>query len=86
MLQVTHGFSYWKDATVCFKKHKKSVSYLEAIEVMVTLPATMKDIGEQLSHLHASQKINNRKALLQIILSIRYLSRQGLALRGDGDE
>ena len=71
---------------MCFKKHEKSVSHREAIEVMVTLPATTKDIGDQLSHLHASQKVKNRNALLQIVSSIRYLSRQGLALRGDGDE
>ena len=53
---------------------------------MVTLPSTTRDIGEQLSQQHAAQKMKNRQALYQILSSIKFLSRQGLALRGDGDE
>lgn len=53
---------------------------------MITLPATTRDIGEQLSSEHASQKVKNREALVQIMSSVRYLCRQGLAMRGDGDE
>ena len=45
--------------TVCFKKHEKRVSHHEAIEVMVALPATTNNIGDQLSHFHASQKVKN---------------------------
>ncbi len=48
--------------------------------------AITRDIGEQLSHQHALQKVQNRQALFQILSAIRYLARQGLALRGDGDE
>ena len=53
---------------------------------MVTLSATTRDIGEQLLHQHATQKVNNQEALHQIVSSIKFLSRQGLAMRGDGDE
>ena len=53
---------------------------------MLKLPATTKDIGEQLSQQHAKEKESNRKMLLKILSSIKYLARQGLALRGDGDE
>ncbi len=53
---------------------------------MVTLPSTTRDIGEQLSQQHAAQKLKNRQALCQILSSIRFLSRQGLAMRGDGNE
>ena len=53
---------------------------------MVTLPSTTKDIGEQLSQLHATEKANNSKAFLQILSAIKFLCRQGLALRGSGDE
>ena len=35
---------------------------------------------------HAKEKECNRKMLLKILSSIRYLGRQGLALQGDGDE
>ena len=53
---------------------------------MVTLPATTRNIGELLSVQHAEQKAKNREALYQIVSSIRFLSRQGLAMRGDKDE
>ena len=44
------------------------------------------DIGEQLVKQHAKEKECNRRMLLKIISSIRYLARQGLPFRGDGDE
>ena len=53
---------------------------------MVTFPATTRDISEQLSSQHAPQKVKNTEALLQIMSCIPFLSRQGLAMRGDGDE
>jgi len=53
---------------------------------MIRIPATTKDIGEQLSQQHAKEKEENRKMFLKILSSIRYLARQGLPLRGDGDE
>ena len=53
---------------------------------MITIPSTTGDIGEQLSLKHAAQKVKNRQALLQIMSCVRFLCRQGLAMRGDGDE
>ena len=50
---------------------------------MVALPSTTKDIGEQLSQQHAAQKGKSRSALLQISSVLRFLARQGLAIRGD---
>ena len=62
------------------------MSHREAVEVIVTLPLTTRDIGEQLSQQHAAQKLYNRQALYQIISSVRFLVRHGLPLRGDGNE
>ena len=42
-----------------------------------------RDIGEQPSQQHAAQKVKNRQALYQ---SLSSLGRQGLAIRGDGNE
>ena len=53
---------------------------------MITLQSTTKDIGEQLSNLHAADKMKNSKVLLQIISVITFLCRQGVALRGTNDE
>ena len=53
--------------------------------VMIALPQMTKNIGELMSQHHAIQKRKNRDALLCIIRSIKFLCRQGLALRGGGD-
>ena len=68
-----------------FKKHEKSDCHKSSVECIITLPTTTKDVGEMLSQQHAVQKVN-RETLLQIISAVRFLARQGLALRGDGDE
>ena len=54
--------------------------------VMVTLSSTTPDVGELLSKQHATEKQNNRHCLFEIIQCIRFLCRQGLALRGDDDD
>ena len=46
----------------------------------------MKDIGKTLSEFHSNEKSENRWCLLEIISNIPFLVRQGLPLRGDGDE
>lgn len=56
------------------------------MEVMITLPATTRDVGEHLSQQHASDKESNRDTLYKIFMSIKFLCRQGLALLGDGCE
>ena len=83
---VSSGFSNWKDATVAFKKHQLSACHHKAVDVMIIIPATTRDIGEQLSLIHCQEKATNRRMFLKILSAIRYLARQGLALRGDSDE
>ena len=39
-----------------------------------------------LSANHASEKAENRQVLSKILSNVCYLARQGLPLRGDGDE
>ena len=50
------------------------------------IPSTCSDVGEMLSREHAQEKGKNRQCLLRILSNIRFLSRQALAFRGDGDE
>ena len=68
------------------KKDEQSSCHRGAVEVTITLPATTRDVGEQLSKEHQKEKETIRKMLLKVIYCIQYLARQGLALRGDGDE
>ena len=54
--------------------------------MIIHLPATTKHIGAHLSHQYAIEMTKNRKMLLKILSSIRYLARQSLALRGRDDD
>ena len=71
---------------MAFKKHEGSRCHCEAVEVVISLPACCKDVGTQLSQQYAKEIENNRKILLKILSCVKFLARQGLALRGDGDE
>ena len=52
----------------------------------MTIPATTVDVGEMLSSEHTRQKAENRECLLKILSNLRFLCRQGCAIRGHGDE
>ena len=80
------GFSNWKDATFKFRNHEKSTCHKIAVDNMIVLPHTTMDVGEMLAKEHEVEKRCNRKMLLYILKAIRFLSRQGLALRGDDNE
>ena len=54
----------------------------EAVEKIITLPATIGDVGELLSSAHAQV---NRHCLLKIIFCLRFLSRQIRGHGGDSD-
>ena len=82
---ITKGFTNWKDATDCFRRHEQSKCHLESIELMVTLPHSVQDIGEVLSSVHAQGKSMNRKMFIKILQHIQYLVRQGITLRGHDD-
>ena len=58
----------------------------EAVEKLLKLPASTRDVGELLSSAHAQEKAVNRHCLLKIISTLRFLARQGCAIRGHGDE
>ena len=52
----------------------------------MTISLSTRDIGEILSQQLAKEKQGHTKILIKIISNIRFLARQGLALRGDGSE
>ena len=81
---ILRGFQNWKDATISFAAHGKSLCHKEAVEKVITLPATTRDIAESLSSALAKQKKVNRECLLKILRCTQFLARQGLPLRGDG--
>ena len=50
------------------------------------LPQQVKDVGEMLSAHHRQPKAENRAMCLLVLENIHFLARQGLALRGHGDD
>ena len=86
MIDIVPFVNMCRFVTTQIQKHQESKCHREAVEVVITLSKTTVDIGEQLSLQHARVKEYNRKYFLHILSCIKYLVRQGLALRGDGDE
>ena len=80
------GFCNWKDATRCFSSHEDSATHKTSVEVVITLPKTTSDVGEMLSSALAARKRTNREYLIKVAQNVRFLARQGIPLRGDGDE
>ena len=83
---ISTGFHNWKDATAKFSKHESSQCHKEAVLKIITLPTTTGDVGEMMSSQLAKQRLERRKCLLKLLSNVRFLSRQGLPLRGDGKE
>lgn len=83
---ISRGFSNWKDATVKLKAHECSNCHKEAVQKILTLPKTTQDVGETLSSIHKQEKQQRRQVLLKILSNVRFLARQALPLRGDGNE
>lgn len=79
------GLLQLENATPAFKKYQVSKMHCEAVEAMITSPKTTSDVGELLSKAHREEKELARDMLQSILSSVRYLARQGLALRGDDD-
>ena len=82
---VYGGFSNWKDATSSFPAHEQSQVHKKAVEAIVKRQ-DYGDVGNLLSSKHEEETRKNRQCLMKIGENIRFLARQGLALRGDGDE
>ena len=83
---ISRGFYNWKDATVKFTQHAASKCHKESVLKVVTLPSTSKDIAESMSAQIAKERFERRQCFLKILSNIRFLARQGLPLRGHGDE
>ena len=63
---VSAGFQNWKDATRLFRSHESSKCHSEALEKVVTLPATTKDVGYLLNSQRAVECKKNREMLMLI--------------------
>ena len=77
------GFNNWKKAVERFHEHEKAECHKEA--KMKILSSRTPTVKEQLSNEAAKNRAENRRMLLKMISSIKYLLRQGLAIRGHSE-
>ena len=68
-----------KTGTIGFKNHEASASHKEAVQVVIVLPTTCRDIGDMMSEQHADMKKFNRECLLKVPSNLQFLARQGIA-------
>ena len=64
-----------------FSEHGRSDMHREAVEKLAAKASSV-DIGGQLSSIKATETAFHRSMLMKVLSCIRYLGRQGLALRG----
>lgn len=77
---LSKGFCNWKKAIDRFKGHEKSAVHLHAASQLAQ--RRLAPIEAQLSQQKAAEQQKCRIALMKLLSSVRYLLRQGLALRG----
>ena len=78
----TSGFFNWKKALDKFSKHDQSACHCDALSMVAAASTETMNVGTQLSAEYTEHKALNRKCLFAIMSNIRFLARQGLALRG----
>jgi hypothetical protein len=77
---ISSGFKNWRKAVEKFQAHEKSSTHAHAIHQLKQI--TRKPVVAQLSDQKSREQASARIALLNVISSMKYLARQGLAFRG----
>ena len=75
-----------EDATRKFAQHESSKYHTESVLQMLALPSSTPNIAEALSSQTQKKRLDRRKCFLKIVANVRFLARQGLPLRGHGDQ
>ncbi len=81
---VDTGFKSWNKAIERFNDHEKGQMHKEAT-LKLAIKHSSTDIGAQLRAQCEENQRFHREMLMKLLSSIRYLSRQGLALRGHNE-
>ena len=78
---TTTGFVNWKKALSKFEEHSKSQSHRFSMNQLKQVSQSS-SVDEQLLKNRACEQTEARKCLTMIFTSVKYLARQGMALRG----
>lgn len=82
---IADGFHKWKNALRKFHEHENCSMHKEALLKLAARTSTT-GLSAQLSSIHAGNQKFHRDMLLKVLLSVQYLSRQGLPLRGHRED
>lgn len=74
------GYTNWKHAKERFKIHERSAAHVHSVMQLQQIKGTA--VNAQISAQKASEQATARVALHALFSSIRFLARQGIALRG----
>ena len=81
---TARGFNNWKKAKQKFREHEQSLAHREA---MLKYSATQQpSVSAQLNCQVQKDQLQHRQMLLKQLTSLKYLVRQGLAVRGHVEE
>lgn len=80
---IENGFCDWKNAVRAFERHDKCDCHREAVGGLESLSRT--SVSAQLDRQLARDQQVASKALSVIISTLKYLARQGLAVRGHSE-
>ena len=86
---ITTGFSNWKNASESekgFTQHESSKNNGDAVSWFLKILSETNGFIQTIRSTLKLQQDQNRKNLIKIISRIRYLARQGIALRGHNEE
>jgi hypothetical protein len=75
----------WHDASRRFNKHEESDAHREAVGKWAAYVANT-NVHVQLVDQAAAEQVRNQNMLLKILSTIRFLGRQGLAIRGHSND
>ena len=78
---ISTGFTNWKNARTRLRGHECGDCHKDAIEIFVRSKQAT-DISKAFSMQLTQEKELNRQMFIKILHSIRYLTRQGIAMRG----
>ena len=86
---IDYGFKKWKDAKALLTKHANSSRHKSSMTLWLNakkvLNEEMEPIANQINAQRKEQILENRQHLKYLIQAVSYLTRQGLAFRGNDE-
>ena len=82
---TTDGFGHWGKALKLFEDHEKSNTHKEAMAKLAAVTKSV-PISTRRKEQNASAQSLHRGMLMKVLGSIKFLARQGLALRGHNND